>query len=100
MIINRCQSATMKGKEIREMPMLDWSQCPDVESDPGKLSGAGVLRDTRMPVAVIFENLEAGGNIDEILEWFDGLERRQVKAVIEFAARTRQACASTASLVE
>jgi len=41
-----------------------------------------------MPVSVIFENLEAGANIDEILEWFEGLDRGQVRAVIEFAARS------------
>ncbi len=67
---------------------LDWSQCPAVESIPGKVSGAWVLKGTRMPVSAIFENLEAGANIDEILEWFDGLDREQVKAVIEFAARS------------
>jgi uncharacterized protein (DUF433 family) len=42
------------------MALLDWSQCPAVESIPGKVSGAWVLRNTRMPVATIFENLEAG----------------------------------------
>jgi uncharacterized protein (DUF433 family) len=67
---------------------LDWSQCPAVESVPGKVSGAWVLKGTRMPVAVIFENIEAGANIDNIMEWFDGLDREQVKAVIEFAARS------------
>jgi len=41
-----------------------------------------------MPVATIFENLEAGANIDDILKWFDGLDRDQVKAVIDFAARS------------
>ena len=41
-----------------------------------------------MPVSAIFENLEAGANIDDILEWFDGLEREQVQAVIEFAVRS------------
>jgi uncharacterized protein (DUF433 family) len=69
------------------MAFLDWSQCPAVESVPGKVSGAWVLRNTRMPVATIFENLEAGASIDDILEWYDGLDRDQVKAVIEFAAR-------------
>jgi len=39
-----------------------------------------------MPVSAIFENLEAGAN--DIMEWFDGLDREQVKAVIEFAARS------------
>ncbi len=70
------------------MALPDWSQCPAVESIPGKVSGTWVLRNTRMPVATIFENLEAGANIDDILGWYDGLDRDQVKAVIEFAARS------------
>ena len=70
------------------MANLDWSQCSAVESIPGKVSGAWVLKGTRMPVSAIFENLEAGANIDNIMEWFDGLDREQVKAVIEFAARS------------
>jgi uncharacterized protein (DUF433 family) len=70
------------------MAALDWSQCPAVESIPGKVSGAWVLKGTRMPVSVIFENLKAGANIEEIMEWFDGLDREQVEAVIEFAARS------------
>ena len=70
------------------MATLDWSQCPAVESVPGKLSGAWVLRGNRMPVSAIFENLHAGANIDDILEWYEGLDREQVKAVIEFAARS------------
>jgi uncharacterized protein (DUF433 family) len=67
---------------------IDWAQCPAVESVPGKVSGAWVLKNTRMPVSAIFENLEAGANIDDILEWFAGLEREQVQTVIEFAARS------------
>ncbi len=70
------------------MAALDWSQCPAVESIPGKVSGAWVLKGTRMPVSVIFENLKAGANIEEIMEWFDGLDREQVEAAIEFAARS------------
>jgi len=70
------------------MASLDWSQCPEVESVPGKVSGAWVLRGTRMPVAAIFENIEARASIDDIMEWFDGLDREQVKVVIELAARS------------
>lgn len=70
------------------MTTLDWSQCPAVESIPGKLGGAWVLKGTRMPVSAIFENLEAGAHIDDILQWYDGLNREQVKAVIAFAARS------------
>ena len=69
------------------MATLDWSQCPAVESVPGRLSGAWVFKDTRMPVSTVFENLEAGANIDEIMEWFD-VTREQIVAVLEFAARS------------
>jgi uncharacterized protein (DUF433 family) len=70
------------------MASLDLSQCPAVESVPGKMSGAWVLKGTRMPVSSIFENIEAGASIDDIMEWFDGLDREQVKAVVGFAARS------------
>jgi len=70
---------------------LDWSQCPAVESVPGKVSGAWVFRGTRMPVAAVFENLEDGITIDELLELYDGLTREQVQAVLEFAAQSLQA---------
>jgi uncharacterized protein (DUF433 family) len=43
-----------------------------------------------MPVSAIFENIAAGASIDDLMEWFDGLDREQVKAVIEFAARSRE----------
>ena len=41
------------------MATLDWSQCPAVESIPGKVSGAWVFRDTRLPVATVIEKLTA-----------------------------------------
>ena len=69
------------------MSALDWSQCPAVESVPGRLSGAWVFRDTRMPVSTVFENLEAGATVDEIIEQFD-VTREQIRAVLEFAARS------------
>src|ERR1039458_9305286 len=43
---------------------LDWSQCPAVDSIPGRVSGAWVFKDTRMPVATVFENLEAGLTVE------------------------------------
>jgi uncharacterized protein (DUF433 family) len=70
------------------MATLDWSQCSAVESVPGKVSGAWLLKGTRMPVSAIFENLEAGASVDDIMQWYDGLNREQVKAVIEFAVRS------------
>jgi uncharacterized protein (DUF433 family) len=69
---------------------LDWSQCPAVESVPDRRSGAWVFRDTRMPVATVFENLELGTSVEEIIEQYD-VTREQIKAVLEFAARSLDA---------
>jgi len=73
--------------DSNEMAALDWSQCPAVESVPGRLGGAWVFHNTRMPVSAVFENLEAGATIEEIVEQFD-LTREQIKTVLEFAARS------------
>jgi len=72
------------------MATLDWSKCSAVESVPGRLSGAWVFKGTRMPVSTVFENLQDGATIDEIMEWFD-VTREQVVAVLEFVARSLQA---------
>jgi len=72
------------------MAALDWSQCPAVESIPGKVSGAWLFKGTRMPVAIVFQNLEAGATVEEIMEWFD-LTREQITTVLDFAARSLEA---------
>jgi len=72
------------------MATLDWSQCPAVESVPGRLGCAWVFRDTRMPVSAVFENLEAGATIDEIAEWFH-ISKEQIIEVLEFVARSLDA---------
>jgi uncharacterized protein (DUF433 family) len=69
---------------------LDWTKCAAVESVPGKVSGAWVFRGSRLPVATIFENLEDGLSIEEIMEQFD-VTREQVTAVLNFAARSLEA---------
>jgi len=69
------------------MPQRNWSLCLAVESIPGKVSGAWVLKGTRMPVQTIFENLEAGLSVKEIIEVFDVTEE-EVKAVVHFATKS------------
>ena len=75
-------------RRLLRMATLDWSQCSAVESVPGKVSGAWVLKGTRMPVSAIFENLGAGAGVDDVMQWYDGLNREQVNAVMEFAVRS------------
>ncbi len=72
---------------------LDWSQCPAVESIPGKRSGAWVFRGTRTPVSIVFENLQ-DMSIDELVEEF-GVTREQVQAVLQFAAHGTEEGAPT-----
>jgi uncharacterized protein (DUF433 family) len=43
-----------------------------------------------MPVAMVFENLEYGSSIEEIIEQYD-VTREQIQAVLEFAARSLDA---------
>ena len=69
------------------MATLDWSQCPVVESVPDRRHGAWVFKNTRMPVSTVFENLEVGASIDEIIKQYD-VTREQIQAVLEFAARS------------
>jgi uncharacterized protein (DUF433 family) len=71
------------------MAPLDWSQCPVVESLPGKRSGAWVFRGTRTPVSTVFENLQ-DMSVDELVDEF-GVTREQVDAVLQFVARSTEA---------
>jgi uncharacterized protein (DUF433 family) len=68
--------------------MLDWSQCPAVERNPGKVSGAWLFKGTRVPVRALFENLEGGARVDDFLEWFPGVTRQQVEAVLVHAEQS------------
>jgi uncharacterized protein (DUF433 family) len=69
------------------MASLDWAQCPAVESIPGEVSGAWVLRGTRTPVKVLFENLEGGMSIEEVIEQFP-VTRVQLDSLMAFVARS------------
>jgi uncharacterized protein (DUF433 family) len=62
-----------------------------VESVQGRLGGAWVFRDTRMPVYAVFQNLESGATIDEIAEWFDISKE-------EIIVSLRQACVTPSGL--
>jgi len=79
------------------MASLDWSQCPAVESIPGKVSGAWVFRGTRVPVSAIFENLKTSP-IEEVLETFH-VTREQVQNVLDFAAKSAQPRKYSAELI-
>jgi len=68
--------------------MLDWTQCTSVERVPGRVSGAFVFKGTRLPVATLFENLEAGATVSDFLNWYEGVTREQVLDVLRHAERS------------
>jgi uncharacterized protein (DUF433 family) len=63
------------------MSVLDWAQCPAVESVPGEVSSAWVFRDTRLPVATVIENLE-DLSVEEVMDQVD-VTRKQIAAVLD-----------------
>ncbi len=78
--------------------MIDWSKCPGVERIPGKVSGAWLFTDTRLPVSALFENLEAGATVEEFMEWFQMEDEWKVSAVLKHVAASLKAPVPVTSL--
>lgn len=65
---------------------IDWSRCPDVESVPGRCSGAWVAKDSRILVEGILDNYDAGASPKEIgEEIFAGLGADRARRIIAYA---------------
>jgi uncharacterized protein (DUF433 family) len=67
--------------------MIDWSNCPVVESAQDRVSEALVFVGSRVPISALFENLEDGVTAKEFTEIFTGVRLEQVRAVLDFAAK-------------
>jgi uncharacterized protein (DUF433 family) len=87
-----------KVKQLRGEPAhakvraaRDWRTCRAVEQIPGKVSGAWVFRGTRVPVRALFENLRDGASIEDFMNWFPGVQREQVEAVLDHELRSSSA---------
>jgi len=65
---------------------LDWTDCNEVEAVPEKVSGAPVLRGTRMQADLVLDNHRVGLSAAEIANLYT-LRTEQVQAVIDFAIR-------------
>lgn len=55
-----------------------------LERHPDRVGGAWVFKGTRVPVSALFENLKDGASIDQFLEWFPGVTRAQVEALLDY----------------
>lgn len=71
--------------------MIDWSKCPAVEQIPGKVGGAWVFKNTRLPLYVLFDNLAGGATVCDFIDWFGGVSESEVSEVLEFAAKELRA---------
>jgi uncharacterized protein (DUF433 family) len=65
---------------------MDWTDCPEVETVPGKVSGVPILKHSRMPADAILENYVDGMGADEIAEVFQ-LPVEGVRRLLAFAAK-------------
>ncbi len=74
--------------------MENWNTCPAVERTPGKVSGAWVFAGTRIPLSALYENLASGATIEDFVEWFPGVDERQVRTVLEHEARALKTAAA------
>ena len=66
----------------------DWSDCPAAERIPGKVSGAWLLKDTRLPVDAVIGNFDAGESPRDIAALFD-VPQDKVRAILIHAKRLR-----------
>jgi uncharacterized protein (DUF433 family) len=66
---------------------INWAQCPALESEPEKLSGAWVFRGTRVPVSAILKNLK-NLSVNEVVEEYPSVTREQIQTVLDFVARS------------
>jgi uncharacterized protein (DUF433 family) len=64
---------------------MDWSDCPIVEVNPRKVSGAPILKGTRVQADAIVENFEGGSPVEEIAENF-AISPAMVREILSFAA--------------
>jgi uncharacterized protein (DUF433 family) len=62
---------------------IDWSGCDLVEVVPGKVSGAPILKGTRLPAQTIVDNHDYGMAPTEIAEQF-GVTEDQVRQILDY----------------
>ena len=77
-----------ENRERRERQRRHWDICPEVETNPMKVGGARVFTNTRLPLSTMYEHLAGGASIEDIVDWFPGVEEDQIRAVLNHDART------------
>ncbi len=74
---------------LQEKTAVDWTDCPLVEINPHKVSGAPILRGTRVQADSIFENYEGGETVEDISDNFD-IPQTTIRKLSTFASFKRK----------
>lgn len=65
---------------------IDWSECPDVERIPGKVSGQWIVKDTRILADGVIENARGGVSLEELTtDVYPNLGIERAKRLIAYA---------------
>ena len=63
--------------------------------DPERLSGEPCFKGTRVPVQALIDNIEGNSTLDDFLEGFPSVSRKQAIQFIELAKDNLLACVSS-----
>lgn len=63
---------------------MDWRQY--ITADPAVHHGKACIKGTRIPVAVVLDNLAAGLKTEEIIKSYPSLTAQAIQAAIAYAA--------------
>lgn len=75
--------------------MTNWAACEEVERVPGKVSGAWVVKGTRVPVEAVLVNADAQ-TPEAITAMFPGLSVDVVRRIIAFGSKEKSRIAHSA----
>lgn len=65
---------------------MNWKQ--HITADPTVHHGKACIKGTRIPVAVVLDNLAAGLRAEEILKSYPSLDPKSIQAAIAYAAES------------
>ena len=65
--------------------MIDWLECTEIETVPGKMGGRPVVKGTRIEPETIAADHDLGATPEEIHDSFPTLPVETIKKIIAFA---------------
>lgn len=74
---------------VKHNPAVDWAGCALVEVNPRKVSGAPILKGTRVQADSIIENFEDGWPVEEIAENF-AIPEEAIRQLLRYAAASQK----------